>query len=297
MFSSYVVTCVRTLCCFPSERPLLVTVTFPINWQQMCWQLHFNFERTKIIFSVGPWHKLHLAEWVMLVICWGCCCQSDARISKHQSSGLFWNAALFVSNSAYRHLPLSVVKMMAKGDTSGLSLSCCRRVCLFCSHVSSFHVEASLQRDGGSATAPRPVPSRGFNKQYRGNPGSPTPQAAILSCCESWRDHTLVSAGMEEVRLEMTQEEKHPSWAGPSIQAGQLQQIPRGVVVSSLSEVSAAQWLCCRGGLSSCSVISRAAGSLVLHFMCCPCLGISWHPPIQLRAEILILHLKRNFRS
>lgn len=33
---------------------LLVSVTFPI-WQRMCWQFRFNFERTKIIFSVGPW--------------------------------------------------------------------------------------------------------------------------------------------------------------------------------------------------------------------------------------------------
>lgn len=64
----------------------------------------------------------------------------------------------------------------------------------------------------------------------------------------------------------MTQREKHPSWAGPSVQAGQLQQNPCGVLVFSLSKVSAAQWLYW-GGLSSCSLISRAAGSLVLHFV------------------------------
>lgn len=44
-------------------------------------------------------------------------------------------------------------------------------------------------------------PCLGFNKQYWGNPfsGSRTPQAAILSCCESWRDWALVSAGTEEI--------------------------------------------------------------------------------------------------
>lgn len=126
---------------------------------------------------------------------------SYSLIFKHQSSGLFWNAALFVGNSAYRHLSLSVVKMIAKEDTSGLSLSCCWHMCLFCSHVSSLYVEASLQRDGGSITAPHSVPSPGFNKWYWGNPvsGSHTLQAVILSCCESWRDHALDSAGMEDV--------------------------------------------------------------------------------------------------
>lgn len=37
---------------------------------------------------------------------------------------------------------------------------------LFCSRVSSFYVEASLQREGGSVTAPYCVPCLGFNKQY-----------------------------------------------------------------------------------------------------------------------------------
>lgn len=227
---------------------------------------------------------------------------SYSRIFKLQNSGLFWNAALFVGNCAYRHLPLSVVKTIAKGDTSGLSLSCCWRVCLFCSHVSSFYVKASLQRDGGSATAPRSVPSRGFNKQYWGNPAALPLRQRSYPAVKA-EEITLVSVGMEEVwgaaRCGWKWDRRksiHPEQVPPSRLASCSK--PPGVFWSpALSEVSAAQRLYCRDGLSSCSVISRAAGSLVLHFMCCPCLGISWHPPIELRAEILILHLKWNFRS
>lgn len=200
---------------------------------------------------------------------------SYSLIFKHQSSGLFWNAALFVGNSAYRHLSLSVVKTIAKEDTSGLSLSCCWHVCLFCSHVSSLYVEASLQRDGGSVTAPHSVPSQGFNKRYWGNPvsGSHTLQAVILlwklKRSRSWQcwDGGCLRSCEVEVWLEITQKEKHLSWGGPSIQVGQLQQNPCGVLAFSLNKVSAAQWLCGQGGLSSCSVISRAGGSLVLHFV------------------------------
>lgn len=208
--------CENTLLLSFGEASLL-SVTFRVNWQQMCTQLHFHFEPAKIILSVGPWQTP--VGWMgdagdLLRVLLPIECHAEAqsqssmeravscsRIFKHRSSGLFWNAALFVGNSAYRHLSLSVVEMIAKKDTSGLSLSCGWRVCLLCSHVSSFYVKASLQRDGGSVTAPHSVPSQGFNKQYWGNPvsGSRTPQAVILSCCESWRDHTPVSAGMEEV--------------------------------------------------------------------------------------------------
>lgn len=46
--------CENTLLLSLGEASLL-SVTFRVNWQQMCTQLHFHFEPAKIILSVGPW--------------------------------------------------------------------------------------------------------------------------------------------------------------------------------------------------------------------------------------------------
>lgn len=273
---------------------LLVSVTFPI-WQQMCWQLRFNFECTKIIFSVGPWQTPlgwmgDLGDLLRVPLPVGCHAeaQSQSSVERAVSYSAFLNTR---ARACFETLPyllvivptdisLSLVKMIAKEDTSGLSLSCCWRVCLFCSHVSSFYVEASLQRDGGSATAPHSVSSRGFNKQCWGNPGSPTPQAAILSCCESWRDHTLVSAGMEEVwgaaRCAWKWHRRksiHPEPVPPSKLASTAKQ-------GGCSGLQPEQGLC-----STMIVLPRWAELLFCNFQCCR----------QPSASLYVLPLFRDF--
>lgn len=140
--------------------------------------------------------------------------------------------------------------MFEKEDTCGLSLSCCWRVYLFCSHVSSFYVEASLQRDGGSVTAPHSVPSQGFNKQYWVMPSL----AAVLLRQRSYlavkaREITLLSVlgwrevwelrgaagGGSEGKASIRSWSLHPGWPAAAK--------PVWCCVFSLSKVSAAQGL------------------------------------------------------